>query len=81
MTNMIADLFQKSTPHLSLFVPCPGALVDHTTLSTEESFVPNITVASDLAFQMLEFFGKIMGIAFRNEVSVRPCCRGAPCRS
>ena len=69
MTNMISDLFQMYTPHISLFMPCPGAVMEHATLSAQEAFVPNVDVTSDLAMQMLEFFGRIMGIAFRNEVN------------
>ena len=68
MSCMVADLFQRTKAHISLFMVLPWALDEHTTLSAEEAFVPNVAMASDLSFQMLEFFGRVMGIALRNEV-------------
>ncbi len=41
----------------------------HACLGAQESYVPDITVRSEKAFKMLEFFGRLMGVAFRFEVS------------
>lgn len=71
---MISDLFVRgSRRHIALFMQCPGAVVNHAKLSAEESFVPDVRVRGDQAMQMLEFLGRLMGIAFRCGVRDTVC--------
>ncbi len=63
---MISDLFVRGPRrHIALFMQCPGAVVSHAKLSGEESFVPDVRVRGDQAMHMLEFVGRLIGIAFR----------------
>jgi hypothetical protein len=61
MSTMLDDLF-SATPNVSLFLPAPSG----------SGFVPNVVHTSDIAFQMLELVGIVMGIAFRH--AVRALC-------
>ncbi len=68
---MIADLFVPGPKrHIALFVQCPGAVLDHGKVPSEDSFVPDVRARGDQAMQMLELVGRLMGIAFRCAVGL-----------
>ena len=60
MSRIVEDLFSE---HLSLLLLCPNG--QHAVYTNMDKFVPNPQHTGQLALQMFEFVGRLMGMALR----------------